>query len=330
VTRLLLVTVVAALLAAPAADTGARKLRVGYITSAGAATDDGIGERVYKGFVRAVRELGVDGHVLVVSPGHAPDSVLAAFGRQRYDLVIAGAFVAKAPVERAARTFPGSRFFYAGGPASIFSRQLKNIRGLVIHVEEAGYLAGYLAALMETQRSGKRVVAAVGGIPQVPDVANYIRGYRAGARRADPAVTVLAGYSQDFSNPSKCHSVALQQIAAGAGVVFQVAGQCGLGALKAAKERHVWGIGVDVDQSALGPHVLTSALSKPEVSIYLAIRDLKNRTFKARSDVVLTLRNGGVGLGKISPKVPSSFLRRLDTIRRRIRTGRITVPRVPG
>jgi hypothetical protein len=42
VTRLLLVTVVAALLAAPAADTGARKLRVGYITSAGAATDAGI------------------------------------------------------------------------------------------------------------------------------------------------------------------------------------------------------------------------------------------------------------------------------------------------
>src|SRR3989440_11915703 len=34
---------------------------------------------------------------------------------------------------------------------------------------------------------------------------------------------------------------------------------CGLGTLDAAKEKRVWGIGVDADQSFLGPHVLTSA-----------------------------------------------------------------------
>ena len=43
--------------------------------------------------------------------------------------------------------------------------------------------------------------------------------------------------------------LALNQIAAGSKVVFQVAGGCGLGAISAAKDRDVWGVGVDADQS---------------------------------------------------------------------------------
>jgi len=50
--------------------------------------------------------------------------------------------------------------------------------------------------------------------------------------------------------------VALSQIAKGSRVVFQVAGVCGLGALEAASEHGIWGIGVDVDQSHLGQHIL--------------------------------------------------------------------------
>ena len=38
-----------------------------------------------------------------------------------------------------------------------------------------------------------------------------------------------------------------------------VAGQCGLGALDAAKEKGVQGIGVDADQGYLGDHIMTSA-----------------------------------------------------------------------
>jgi basic membrane protein A len=122
----------------------------------------------------------------------------------------------------------------------------------------------------------------------------------------------------------------MRQIAAGAGVIFQVAGRCGLGALRAAKDRHVWGVGVDVDQSPLGPHILTSAVVRPEVAVYTAIRDLKKGTFRAGTDVLLTVANGGVGLGTINPKVPASFIRRIESVRRMIRAGSIIIPRVPG
>ena len=48
---------------------------------------------------------------------------------------------------------------------------------------------------------------------------------------------MLYGYSQNFADQSKCKEIALNQIAQGSEVVFQVAGQCGLGSLSAAKDK---------------------------------------------------------------------------------------------
>ena len=87
---------------------------------------------------------------------------------------------------------------------------------------------------------------------------HYIAGYQAGAKKANPDIKTLNAYSQDFVDQAKCKEIALDQIAQGSKVVFQVAGQCGLGALDAAKEKGVQGIGVDADQAYLGdshPHL---------------------------------------------------------------------------
>src|SRR5262249_713476 len=154
----------------------------------------------------------------------------------------------------AAARFPGSRFDVPLPIQTLGSRP-KNVLGQVWHVEQAAYLAGYLAGLMEKERPGKDVVGSVGGYP-VSDVFPCIAGFEAGANKADPGITTLRGYANDFLNPAKCKAVARNQIAKGAGVLLDVAGACGLGTLQAAGEQHVWGIGVDVDQSFLGPQIL--------------------------------------------------------------------------
>src|SRR4030095_16390412 len=133
--------------------------------------------------------------------------------------------------------------------------------------EQAGYLAGHLAALVLTLSPGEEVLSSVGG-QRVPAGERYIAGYQAGARGANPHVTTLNSYTDDFWDPAKGRSVALSQIAKGSRVVFQVASACGLGALQAASERGVWGIGVDVDQSHLGRHILTSALVRFDVAVF--------------------------------------------------------------
>ena len=86
-------------------------------------------------------------------------------------------------------------------------------------------------------------ISAVGGFKE-PPVDRFIAGYRAGAQAAVPGTNVLYAYSQDWEDQAKCKEQALNHIANGASVVFQVAGQCGLGVLSAAKEKNVWGIGI--------------------------------------------------------------------------------------
>ena len=62
--------------------------------------------------------------------------------------------------------------------------------------------------------------------------------------------------------------------------MFQVAGGCGLGALDAAKEKDVWGVGVDADQGYLGTYVLTSALKRVDTAVFDSIKDAKDGKFK--------------------------------------------------
>jgi basic membrane protein A and related proteins len=159
-------------------------------------------------------------------------------------------------------------------------------------------------------------------------------GYRAGARRANPRIRVLLDFANDptFSDQAKCKEVALNQIARGSRVVFQVAGGCGLGALSAAKEKRVWGIGVDADQYYLGTHMLTSAVKKVDVAVFQTIRAFKNnpRGFAGGIDKIFDVKTGAVGYGKLSTRLPrakrAEYTRKAEVIRKLIASGKIKPP----
>jgi basic membrane protein A len=134
-------------------------------------------------------------------------------------------------------------------------------------------------------------------------------------------------YSQDFVDQAKCKEQALNQIANGAGVVFQVAGQCGLGVLSAAKEKGVFGIGVDADQGYLGQHVMTSATKKVDVAVFATIDAAqKSRAlFRTNYDAIFTVKNNGVGYGRISNKISPALKANVEKIRKQIAAGVIKV-----
>jgi len=134
------------------------------------------------------------------------------------------------------------------------------------------------------------------------------------------------GYSQDFIDQAKCKTVAQNQIDQGSQVEFNVAGPCGLGTLDAAKQAGIWGIGVDVDQSYLGKHILTSAVKRVDRGVYLAIKGAQSGQFKGGADLTFNLKNAGVALGKISPNVPASVLKKVATLRAQIVAGTIKPP----
>jgi basic membrane protein A len=250
---------------------------------------------------------------------------LSLLARQKYDLIVGFGFFAAAAIDRVATVFPETRFAMIDYAHDDLAHRPANVVGLVFREEQAGYLAGHLAARMLTLSPGEEVVSSVGGV-RVPAVERYIAGYQAGARGANPRVTTLNSYTDSFYDQVKGRSVALSQIAKGSRVVFQVASDCGLGVLEAAKEHEIWGIGVDVDQSHLGDHILTSAVKGLDVAVFDTIEELARGTLETGRTSRFSLREDGVGLGRISAVVPRAFEAEIEDVRAEIVAGNIPVP----
>jgi basic membrane protein A len=300
-------------------------IKVGLLTDKGQLNDRGFNELAYNGLKRAERELGVQGRVLQAATAADYVPNMASLVRQDYDLIIGVGFAQGDAVAKAASRFPETKFEIIDVDQSGLPGKPENVVGLLFKEEQVGYLAGYAAALAEKRRPGADVVSSVGGMKE-PPVDRFIAGYQAGAKAALPDVKVLNGYSQDWDDVAKCKELALTQIEQGSGVVFQVAGGCGLGALDAAKEKQVWGIGVDADQSFLGPYVLTSALKRVDEAVFSTIESVQDGSWKGGRNLVFGLSQNGVGLGTFSPKVPQADRAAIDAVAKKIAAGDVTIP----
>jgi basic membrane protein A and related proteins len=300
--------------------SGGGEFRVGLITDIGGLNDRGFNHLAYVGLQRAQKQLGVKGRVVQSESPSEYIPNLSALARQGYDLVIGVGFTEIQAMTAAAKRFPGTHFAIVDVSNADVGKP-KNVEGLLFHEEQVGYLAGYAAALAAKQ-DGKNTVSSVGGQKQ-PPVDRFIAGYQAGAKKAVPGISTPNAYSQDFANQAKCKEIALNQIAAGSDVVFQVAGGCGLGVIDAAGEKKVWAIGVDADQSYLGTQVLTSATKGVDTAVFLSIKDAKEGHFKGGQDAVYGLGQEGVGLGKFSTKAPKDIEPQVRKIEEQIKSGKI-------
>ena len=161
--------------------------------------DDPYNHGAYLGLERAVRELGVRGRVLTPAPkeGYVPSVALLA--RQKYDLVIGMGFFAAAAIDKVANGFPETRFAIidvahdeSGAspderPGSRVQRRASRVPGRPPGCARADALARARRWSARSAASGYR------------GSQRWIAGYQAGARRANPRVTTLHSYTDDFS-----------------------------------------------------------------------------------------------------------------------------------
>ena len=312
------------------------KFKVALVTDIGGLDDRSFNFLANKGLVNAEKNLGVDGNVFISKSYRDYIPNLTRATRNGSALVVAVGFLMADAVAQVAARFPKVKFAIIdnSGVAKEFqTAKPTNVRGILFKEQEAGYLVGFLAAKQVVAKpfEGQMKLGAVGGL-KIPSIDRFIAGYYAGAKRASAKVTVTHSYSQDFLDPAKCKEIALSQIANGAGAVFQVAGGCGLGVLSAAKERGVFGIGVDADQAYLGAHVLTSATKKVDVAVYQTIEAAQRAraAFRTNFNVIFTVANGGVGYGKISPRVSPQLKAQVEAVRKLLATGKIKgIPQSP-
>ena len=277
----------------------AKSIKAGLVTDIGGLNDRSFNFLANKGLEDAEKELSVEGRVLISESNGDYVPNLTTLAQQQHDIIISVGFLMGDATNTVAAKLPDAKFAIVDFSAAALKDKPKNVEGLLFKEQEAGYLAGYLAGLWAKDNKAE-AVSTVGG-QKIPPVDHYIAGFQAGAKKAFPGVKTLNGYSQDFVDQAKCKEIALNQIAQGSKVVFQVAGQCGLGALDAAKAEGVQGIGVDADQGYLGEHIMTSALKKVDVAVFNAIKRAQEGSTKGGSDVIASVENGGVGIGKIGP-----------------------------
>jgi basic membrane protein A and related proteins len=315
--------------ATTAAEPADDAIKVGLVADQGQLNDRGFNQLAFQGLTRAEKELGIDGRVIESRSGADYIPNMTALARRGQDLIIGVGFAQGEAVAKVAARFPATKFAIIDVDQGSLPGKPKNVVGLLFKEQEVGYLAGYLAALEAQRKPGKDVLSSVGGVKE-PPVDRFIAGYQAGAREAVPGVELINGYSQDWDDVAKCKELALNHIARGAEAIFQVAGGCGLGAIDAAGERDVWAIGVDADQSFLGGHVLTSALKRVDSAVFQTIESVQRDTFQGGRNLVFGLDRDGVGLGKVSERVPKADLEKLDAVRTRIADGEIEIPTQVG
>jgi basic membrane protein A and related proteins len=313
---------------APAEET----ISVGMVSDTGGLDDRGFNEFSIAGFERAQEELGVDGRVYVSESADDYLPNLTAAVDDGHDLVIAIGFLIQPSVAEVAAEAPDVNFagvdqFFGEEPDCGGEGQapcaVPNVLGLQFPSEEAGYLAGVVAAMMTETGT----VSTVGGI-KIPPVDNWIAGFRQAVQDTNPDVQLLNAYSQDFVDQAKCKEIALDQIAQGSDVVFQVAGQCGLGALDAACQEGAFAIGVDADQSAQGDCVITSALKPLELAVFETIRSAQEGTFEGGMNRFFGIQDFPEAelLAPFTDAVPQEVQDAVDEARQQLISGEIDPP----
>jgi basic membrane protein A len=300
-----------------------KAIKVGLVTDIGGLNDRSFNTLANKGLQDAIQQLGIKGRVLTSKSNADYVPNLSTLAQQKYDLVIAVGFLMADAANTVASKFPNTKFAIIDYSQAALKSKPTNVEGLLFKENEAGYLVGYLAGLYGKQK-GFDTISTVGG-QKIPPVDHYIAGFQAGAKKANSAIKTLNGYSQDFVDPAKCKELALNQIGQGSKIVFQVAGQCGLGAIDATKDKKVKAIGVDADQSFLGPQVLTSAMKKIDVAVLKTIKSVQDGTFTGGHDTVFDIKSDGVGIGKVSPDA-ASLKAKVEAVRNQIASGEIQPP----
>ena len=205
------------------------------------------------------------------------------------------------------RAHPNTVYVLLGGSVhdAAFGR---HVLGMPFSNVEVGYLGGYLSALMA--KGGHP--SAVAGVA-TPEVQAIVRGYEAGVRAAVRGMRPVVTYSGNFDMPATCERIADRQINRGSTIVFDIAGGCGYGAVKAAGDLGVRAIGIDSDLSGEGPQVIGSVVKRFSAAVEQAVQLQINGQLHPGRDLSLNLGNGGVDVVGLND-VPASVRGRLEHV----------------
>lgn len=299
-----------------------KKVHVGIVFDIGGKDDRSFNAAAYEGVKRAARELPI---VLRDAEPGDPTSLepaMRAFAQMGYDLIIGVGFAQAPIIEQVAQDYPNLHFAIVDGVC-----KSPNVASLLFKEQEGSFLVGMIAA--STSKTGK--LGFVGGM-DIPLIHRFQIGYEEGAKYVNPNVRVLVNYigitDAAWNNPSKGRELAIAQYEQGADIVFQAAGNSGLGVFDAAESYRKLAIGTDSNQNWVKPgFILTSMLKRIDNSVFSVIKDETEKSFKGGVHIY-GLDNEGIGyaLDKYNEAlIPKPVLEKVEAAKKEIIAGKIKV-----
>lgn len=260
-----------------------------------------------KGLEMVKNELGAETKVIEMGTDKTKwEPVITDVCEQDWDIIISGVWDMTEPLNQAAEMYPDKKFINFDTSDETVK---ENLYAMFYRTNELGFLAGALAALTTTsgieKTNPEKVIGFLGGMDN-PGISDFLVGYIQGAKYVDPDIKVATSYVGEFVNPAKGKEMALAMYNSGVDVLFQVAGQSGLGAIDGAKEKNAYVIGVDSDQSSLfmetdkekANHIISSGIKNIDKSILRAVKMHVDGTLPYGTYEVLGVKEDGVGLAK--------------------------------
>lgn len=306
------------------------------VTDLGRVNDGTFNQYAHEGALEAVDDFDLDyDFIETVSEADYTANIQTCID-EGFDIVVTVGFLIQDATTEAAIANPDVFFigvdqFLVDGP--------ENFVGIQFREDQAGFLAGTLAALMANEEESD-VIAGVYGI-DVPAVKRFRNGYEQGALYVNPdweiGTNILGAYADSFVDQAQGISLAQQFIGEGASVIFGAGGPLGSAAIAEAASQEIWVIGVDQDEYFTtfsggtvdgAEYLISSAIKRVDQGVYdmiAALAEGEMEEFPGGQNYLLDAARDGVGLAPPhDADVPEEILEQVDDVQEGLIEGEIT------
>lgn len=299
---------------------------VAMVTDVGGVDDNSFNQSAWEGLQQLKKDAGVKVEYLQSKKATDYEPNLNEFVYGGANLVWGIGYKMEKDVRKVAEANPDARLGIVD--FSWGEETPENVAAVVFREEEGSFLVGVIAAKMTKTNK----VGFLGGA-EFDLIKKFEYGFKAGVASVNPDIEVVSNYVGAFDKPDEGKNFASTMYGQGVDIIYHASGQTGDGVFTEAKQRRangetVWVIGVDKDQSFLGPEVtLTSMVKRVDNAVYSISQQLIEGNFPGGQTVAYGLADDGVGIAETSDKnVPADVLELVNEYKQKIVAGEIQVP----
>jgi basic membrane lipoprotein Med (substrate-binding protein (PBP1-ABC) superfamily) len=293
-------------------------LKVGLIAP-GSLNDHGWNALANSGLQELGRRLGAVTFPQEVRSASRHEAAFRAMADEGLDLIIGHGAEFLKPALEVGAAYPKIAFVVSAGSGSS-----PNVASIIWRIEDAAYLAGWLAAkLTKTGKAG-----CIGG-QQYAILESVFHAFAEGGKSVRPDFDVRVAYNQSWHDFGMGKSNAESMIAQGCDFLFHNADEGGLGVLKAAAENGCLAFGCIRDQAGAEPEAVLASVVQDASKAFLEIaREVQEGRFRGRviewgrkQDMVSLVFNP-----RLEHLVPATVRDELTELDRRIASDQLKVP----